>query len=174
MKKFLATLCLLTLVATPALALEDPTVEDRGPADVVVLFEFAPTEFNGAGECVNAWSPAADLLSIACENLAVNQIVWPVDAQVTALRTVLMLAGSVGYECDFQIEVGATGVAKGTKQDNATETTVGTVSSTTQALTLEAGDLVGVVNTDGSGQACAGAIDPIYLVQLIGRWVNSE
>jgi hypothetical protein len=167
-KNILITLAALCLFASPALAF-DATPFVTGPSAGQVLFQSTITEFDGAGECVNFETATT---AATCETLGTVQLQVAKDAYVTALSATLVFAGTAGFECDFQIEVGATGVAKGTLLDQATATVVGTTNTQKQGILLNAGDFIGVVNTDGTGQACAGAADPKYVVTVWGYYVD--
>ena len=176
MKSFIKTLgtlaCAIALLAVPANAVQDPAQHNWGPSADQVLFVSDVTEIDGAGECVILGGGDGDVLSAACETIGVTQIIWPQDAYITAIKATLVLAGDTGYECDFQIEVGATGAVKGTLLNQATSTVVGTQNRQAQKIILEAGDFIGIVNTDGGGQACAGTADPKFIVSIHGRWVK--
>jgi hypothetical protein len=97
--------------------------------------------------------------------------VWPEDAEVAFLQVTLKLAGDVAsYECDFQIKVDGTAVGTVLAQD--TSTVVGTQNRQAQGITIDKGDIVEIVVSDG-GSGCAGTIDPKYTLEILGQWVDN-
>lgn len=169
LKNILAVLAVLCL-ATPALAF-DATPFVTGAAEGQVLVQSAPTTVDDAGECVNL-QPGPLTTSAACETVGTTQVLFVKAAVITGLSVTTSVVGDAGFECDAQIEVGATGVAKGTLLNQATSTVVGTTNRQEQRMRIDAGEFVGVVITDGTGQACAGTTDPVLNVVIEGYYVD--
>jgi hypothetical protein len=169
-KNILAVLVVLAF-ATPAMAF-DATPFVAGPAQGGVLVQSSATTIDTDGECVNL-QPGPLTTSAACETVGTTQILFVKDAIITGLAVTTSVVGDAGFECDLQIEVGATGAAKGTLLNQATSTTVGNSNRQAQPnFLIEAGDFVGVVVTAGSGQACAGSTDPVLTVVIEGYYVD--
>jgi hypothetical protein len=169
-KNIFAILVVLAF-ATPALAF-DATPFVVGPAQGGVLIQSAPTTVDDTGECVNL-QPGPLTTSAACETVGTTQVLFPRAAIVTGLSVTTSVVGDAGYECDVQIEIGATGALKGTALNQATSTVVGTTNRQAQPnFRIDAGDFVGVLVVDGAGQACAGTTDPVLTVVIEGYWVD--
>ena len=134
--------------------------------------------FNGTvdldDECLNtvSGSASAATVSAACNTFAYLTFYYVhKGAVITSLVSEVLVAGTSGYGCEAQIRVNNADV--GTAQVIATDAVAGTVTSTSQAVTLAANDDLELQMVDGAGALlCDAGTNPRFVVTLYGYWTQ--
>jgi hypothetical protein len=169
MKRLLLTIAVLAFMAGPALG-GGSTVFDFGEAGKELLLRTQVTTITAEEQCMNlTQDTTANIANAACDSDLVNEMIWPQNAQVSEIKIVNLTVGDSTYACEFTLEVG--GSAK-----VAVTTTANQLVSTVQTLpfkyNLADGDLVGIMV--GMGTVCGDGTDPVYLVELWGKFVADD
>jgi hypothetical protein len=165
-RNILATLALLCLFATPAMAGEVTTFE-FGPARDTLLLRSQTTTIGTSGFCVDLLEDiTASIAGEACDATGSNEVIWPKNAQVRNIVVRYIVTGDTSDICDFVVEVAGTAI--GTAVAFPTQA-AGAVSTKEYKINLADDDLVGIMVADGT--SCASSAE--YVVELWGSFLTA-
>ena len=172
MTKFLYTLALCLFMAAPALAVKTGGFFRQGPAHGL-LFSVSSGNIGVDNECLPVALPSYGMTT--CDQAGVNELSWPRDAIVTGMAVRVVLASDAAADCRFAIEVAGTVVSEYIDIPVGSIAVIDSVYEDVfdDPILLEAGDVFGIQVDDGDGgTVCTGTVDPIFVVDIFGYYVQ--